>query len=156
MCLIIDACSIASVFDLSNKQHGEFKPVLNWITKGCGVIVYGGKKYKRELRDMSKYLGLLTELRKQGRVVELDDTLVDDEQKRVAAREKDNDFDDPHLIAMVVVAKCKIICTNDKRAHKFIRKKNLYPKGVCRPSIYSSSKNSNLLNKHNVVGVCKK
>lgn len=123
MCLIIDACCIANVFDVTNKNHGDFSPVYSWVCKGPGKIIYGGNKYKEELKQCKRYLPILVELSRQGRVVLLDDEAVNTEEELVKQRETDPDFDDPHLIAIVIISKCRVICTNDRRAHKFIKKK---------------------------------
>lgn len=154
MCLIIDTCCFARVFDSDNEEHSEFEPVLSWVTKGDGRVIYGGSKYKKELRKAHKYFSLLVELGRRGRVIRVDDGLVDSEEMKVKGREEDEDFDDPHLIALVIVSRCRIICTNDKRAHKFIKKAALYPKGISRPSIYSGRKNADLLTKKMILGVC--
>lgn len=154
MCLIVDTCCFSNVFDPTNANHADFKPVLVWVTKGGGRVIYGGTKYKSELKKSGRYLSLLVELSRRGRVVILDDKLVDAVEKVVRGKENNPDFDDPHLLALVIVSHCKVICTNDKRAHKFIKKSSLYPPGMSRPSIYSSKKNSDLLVKTNIVGKC--
>jgi hypothetical protein len=58
MCIIIDANTFAAIFDPINKGHIDFKPVYDWIVFGRGKIVYGGKKYKSEVKNVSKYFGL--------------------------------------------------------------------------------------------------
>jgi len=145
MLLIIDTCCLANVFNSDDQEHKNFEPVMTWIKKGKGQIVYGGTTYKKELSMAVRYFSLLAELNRRGRVLQVDDDLVDQEEKCVKGKEANKDFDDPHLIAIVIVSGCKVICTNDKRAHRFIKKKNLYPKGFKRPAIYSNKRNSNLL-----------
>ncbi len=46
MCIIIDANALPSVL----KREPELCPVFNWINEGKGKIVYGGTKYKEELK----------------------------------------------------------------------------------------------------------
>src|SRR3990172_436071 len=154
MCLIIDTCCFANVFNPNNHDHAHFKPVLIWITQGKGKLIYGGKRYKSELSKCVKYFSLLTQLTVQGRVITLNDDLVDDEEGNVLTKESNPDFDDPHLIAIAIVSRCRLICTNDKSAHKYIKKNSLYPKGIKKPSIYSSINHTNLLVNQNIVDIC--
>ena len=44
MCLVIDTCCLAIVFDGGNKKHVKFVPVLKWVTEGKGRMIYGGTK----------------------------------------------------------------------------------------------------------------
>jgi hypothetical protein len=41
MCVIVDANIASMVFGVPS--DGEFAPVLNWLTKKGGCLVYGGK-----------------------------------------------------------------------------------------------------------------
>ena len=108
MCLIIDACCFANVFNPADTNHVEFAPVMEWVTKGEGRIVYGGTKYKKELKKVGRCLRLLVELSRQGRVIELEQEAVDAEEKKVSAKESSKDFDDPHLVALVIISRCNI------------------------------------------------
>ena len=154
MCLTIDTCCLGNVLNPSDKEHSEFKPVLNWIRKGGGKVIYGGTKYNEELRKAIRYLGILVELSKSGRAIKLDDREVDQIQKEVEKKANNPKFDDPHIVAMVIVSRCRIVCTNDTRAHPFLTLSDLYPKNVLRPKIYSNYKCAHLLNDQNIVGVC--
>jgi predicted nucleic acid-binding protein len=154
MCLIIDACTISSVFDPSNKDHTEFSPVFNWIANENGVMIYGGKKYKDELKAMKKYLKIINELKRRGRVIELNESAIDAIQKEVESIEEDGDFDDPHLIAIIIYSGCKVICTLDKRAHPFLKKRGLYLKKARRPHIYSGQRHKFMLDDRNIIKIC--
>lgn len=57
----------------------------------------------------------------------------------------DKDFDDPHLPAIVIVSKCKVICSCDTRSVKFVTLPQLYPKGIDVPKYYTSKRNIDLL-----------
>jgi predicted nucleic acid-binding protein len=154
MCIIIDTCCFASVFDAKTIDHEHYQPVLKWVTDGKGKIIYGGTKYKEELAKAGKYLQLIVELRKAGKVIELELEKVDLVQYDVKSKETDLDFDDPHLIAIVIVSRCKIVCTHDRRSHKFLKKKSLYPKSTYRPLIYSNKTHQSLLCDKHILGVC--
>ncbi len=156
MCIVIDTNTFASVFDKSSKHHDEFKPVLDWIVYGKGKIVYGGKKYKQELRQARKYLSLFLELDKAKKIVTVGDDRVDEQQRDVQAVVEHRDFDDPHLIAIIIVSGCRLICSSDSRAYPFFKDGKLYPKHAQRPKIYSGhSSNIDLLCDENIVAVCK-
>ena len=155
MCLIIDSCCFHCVFDLSSKRHAEFSPVLEWITKGDGKLVYGGQKYKRELRRQPKYLRFLASLRVAGHLVEVDDKEVDRLALTIRKKVLEPDFDDEHLVALVIVSGCRVVCTDDKRADKYLRQKALYPKQVKRPSIYRYEEHQSLCCKKYITGKCR-
>jgi hypothetical protein len=154
MCIIIDANTLGSVFNSSSANHDEFKPVFDWIWEGKGKIVYGGTKYKEEVSN-SKYLGLITEFRRQGKAVLIDDQSVDQEAERVSKLIVHRDFDDQHLVGLLLVSGCILICSLDKRAYPFFTHTMFFnnPKG--RPKIYSGRRNNKLLNDKYITSVCK-
>lgn len=155
MCIIIDTNTFASVFDSNSEEHVEFSPVLNWIRNGKGKIVFGGTTYRNELRRAKKYLRIINELKKARKIVEVCNDEVDREQRRIESLITHRDFDDPHLVAIVSVSKCKLICSSDKRAYPFIKNGSLYPSVGMRPRIYSRSNNSNLLCDHYIADCCR-
>lgn len=154
MCLIIDTCCLAKVFNKDNIEHDRFKPVLDWITKGQGSVIYGGGKYKRELRRAPKYLSILVELNRQGRVISLSDKEVDVIAEEVSSIVNRSDFDDEHLIAIVRVACCRVVCTDDKTAERYLKRSDLYPRGMKKPKIYKNVRQKTLCCKRYVVGKC--
>lgn len=154
MCIIIDTNTFSKVFESFNKHHSEFKPVLHWVCVGKGKVVYGGSKYKGELRKAKKYLRLFTLLQSANKLVEISDEEIDREQTRIEQLVTDPDFDDPHLIAIVIVSGCKLICSEDSRADKYIKNKALYPKHFDRPRIYRQSSHSDLLCDQNIADCC--
>jgi len=155
MCLVIDTCCLAQVFCPANVCHSEFKPILNWITNGKGRIIYGGTKYKKELKKARQIFKLLLELRKVRKVIELDTCEVDLKEKEIKNKESNPKFNDPHLVAIVIVSGCRVICTLDKNSEEFIKNKKFYPKRFARPKIYSKLKNKNLICSKNVTKICK-
>ena len=155
MCIVIDINTLSPVFNPTDQKHLEFLPVLKWICKDKGKIVFGGTKYNEELKRAHKYLRILRYLDAAGKVVRIDDNTVDNEEMRLNDQLTHRDFDDAHLVAIVIVSQCKVICTSDSRAHSFIKDQSLYPKHVKRPSIYSGLKNSHLLCDENIASCCK-
>ena len=162
MCIVIDANSLSSVFDPKNADHANFKPVFDWIIRGNGKIIFGGTKYFKELKKVRKVLKIFNELKKKGKIVVLDTNLVDVKTKEVDVRimeipqqNKDKKLDDPHLVAIVVISGCKLVCTLDLGAIVLLKILNFYPKGISPPKIYTGRRNENLLCDQNIVEVCK-
>jgi hypothetical protein len=138
MCLVIDENVISKVFDRKNAQHNRFKPVKVWVTTGTGSVIYGRTKYLKEL-GKGKYLGLFTELVKMRRAVKVETKLVDDRALMLKAKVPDEEFDDEHIVAIVGVSRCCLVCTDDTRSIPYLRRKDLYPPGVRVPQIYRSA-----------------
>ena len=132
MRMVIDINVLSTVFNQSDRKHEEFKPVLRCIKNRRGKVVYGGKKYMEELSKASKYLKIMRLL---GEVID-DEKSVDDKEEEIKILVGDNSFNDSHIIAIVIVGKCSIICSKDKRAHGFFRARGLYPRSFKRPKIY--------------------
>jgi hypothetical protein len=154
MCIVIDTNTFASVFNPESQRHDEFKPVLDWIIYGKGKIVYGGSKYKTELKKARRYFGLFSELRKCRKVIEVDQEAVDRIQWEIETKITHADFDDPHLVAIISVSGCRLICSDDETSHPFLKTKSLYPKNVRCPKIYRRSAHRNMLCERNIAGVC--
>ncbi len=156
MCIVVDTNAIAQVFDPANKQHSEFKPVRDWLVTGKRAkFVYGGSKYKAELKRLIRFLPIIAELERAGRTLALDDRQVDAEEKRISNQINDRRFNDPHLAAIICVSRCKLICSNDHEAFPFLSKRELYAKSNCGcPKVYTRAKNRRLLSKNNIAKCC--
>ena len=155
MCIVVDACTFASVFKEHSKDHSSFRPVLIWIIKGKGKLVYGGTTYKNELRQAHTYLKLFTQLDKAGKIKQIDDIKVDNFQKEIETN-VGSPINDVHLIAIIGISGCRLICTIDKKAiNPYLKCSDLYPPGVHRPKIFTGNKNNDrLLCDSNIAPVC--
>jgi hypothetical protein len=156
MCIVIDTNTWASVFDIGADDHIEFKPVYDWILGdgGKGKIVYGGTTYLQEVP--SKYMSLLLELNKRRKTVAVENSKVDEIEIKLKKLIEHRDFDDPHIVALIIVSKCKLICTKEKRAIPFFKDKKglFYPKKFIRPKIYNNKTNIDLLVDKNIISIC--
>src|SRR5690606_38063917 len=123
MCIVIDTNCMASVFKPSTQDHSEFAPVLNWIFKGKGKLIIGGSDY---LREISGFIGLITELSKVNKVVKIINEEVDTENENLKGLIDHKDYDDSHIIALLSISNCKLICSKDQRAYPFFKKRELY------------------------------
>lgn len=145
MAIIIDSNCIANVFSKTSAKHLDFKPVLEWILFGKGLMIYGGSQYRKEIAKTSKYLPIIRLLKEVGKAKEGCQKEIDEYQRKVEELRDDKDFDDPHLPAIVFVTKCKLICSEDKRSIPFVTDKKYYPNGFSTPVYYTSAKNKGLL-----------
>lgn len=158
MCLVIDMNTIPLVFNPSSEGHGDYKPVYDWIIAGKGKMVCGGTKYWDELGLLIKYLRIVNQLRKAGKVVKVDDAEVDKKMNELMLLCNDKDFDDPHIAALLIVSGCKVLCSEDERSYPYIKRKAWYPDGKPTPKIYKRTafKNaSSILSDSNMANICK-
>ncbi len=157
MCLVIDTCCIASLLNPHDRNHDQFTPVLAWIASGKGRMIYGGTKYARELRTLARYTPAIAEFTRSGRVVKLEDAQVDAVARRVRQLVNDRRMDDEHLIAIMIVSGCRVICTNDNRAIRYLKMRNLYAHHKRkRPRIYRSLRNAHLCSDANLIPACRR
>lgn len=145
MPIIIDTNCFANVFSRNADKHDEFEPVLNWVLNGKGTLVYGGSKYKEELKKASRYLTIFRLLKEVGKVIIGDDNKIDKIQGDLESLKDSKKFNDVHLLAISINTKCRIICSEDTTSIRFVTDKKYFPKGVAKPVYYTSKKNLNLL-----------
>ncbi|MBC7552878.1 MAG: hypothetical protein H7257_02755 [Taibaiella sp.] len=151
MCIIVDTNTLPSVFDKNSDNHAAFKDVLNWVYYGKGKLVYGGTKYKNELK---KYLAIILEYRKAGKAVYVNDADVDAEAQRLASLLQHPDFDDAHLVALLRVSGCRLICSLDSRAYPYFTHNMFFEGSSKKPKIYTGSRNKELLADKYIVSIC--
>ena len=145
MSIILDTNCFSRVFCRKDKEHREFKPVLDWIIYGSGFLVYGGSKYKKELETSGRFKKFFRLLKDYKKAIHFPDLEIDCYQKSYEAKIIDKDFDDPHLPAIVIVSKCRLICTRDLRSQPFVTSSDNYPKKFHTPQYYTGLKDVNLL-----------
>lgn len=151
MCIIIDTNTLANVFEDDAQRHHDFLPVREWVLFGRGKVIYGGSKYTREL---NKYLGLFNELRKKKRAIYIDDHLIDAEEIVVGHQIQHANFDDQHLVALLRISGCKLICSLDERAYPYFRHEDFFGRAAKRPRIYNQYRNRDLLVQRNIAPIC--
>jgi len=137
MCVLIDANVWSAVFDEKNEKHHKYSDLLFWLNSNKeAMIVYGGKTYKKELlSNGQKRLQLLDRFNKSGKVRKLNDAEVDEEEQRISeiyVRKGRNpkakkDFDDKHLLAIMMVGKTRLLCSEDKDSKHYLNDKEFYP-----------------------------
>jgi hypothetical protein len=155
MCVVIDTNNISRVFDPSNAEHADFAPVFQWIVEGNGKVVVGGSKFDQELLYHKKFIPFLGQLSRMNKVLRIPTKSVDDlEAEIIRKTEPHQDFDDPHIVSLLALSGCKIICSSDVRGYPYFTNSPFYHKKH-KPKIYSSSRNSDLLIDRNICDLCR-
>ena len=166
MCIVIDANIFSSIAYEGASAHSELKPLLKWISFGRGKVVYGGTKYGEEIAKHSKFGQWLKELEKKRKVVHIDDTRIDSTMDYLMNNVSGPDYDDHHILAIVFVSGCKLVCSSDKGLHSLVhvcyepRLKTLIKRDCpcagnpSRPKIYQNSDHKDLLCDENVASCC--
>lgn len=139
MSIVVDIDSLSFVFNQRNSRHKEFKPVLRWIQDGKDRLVYGGSTYETELQSARKFLGIIKELCNKRKARQLDTDDVDSEEVSLKNIIRNSHFNDHHIIAIVIVGRCKFVCSRDRTLHVHLQNRSLYPKHRQRPKIYSGA-----------------
>ncbi|MBF0583226.1 MAG: hypothetical protein HQL80_03205 [Magnetococcales bacterium] len=143
--MIIDINTLSVVFDTNNNRHCDFAPVKKWLDERKGFLVFGGTKYKKELKETYRYLRLIRLMSDGGMAKAIKDEIVDEFERNIVKQTIGTDCDDQHIIAMICASRCTLLCSLDKRSFQFIKDKTLYPPNFPTVKIYSSTRNRNLL-----------
>lgn len=155
MCIVVDPPLFVPMLKCSDPDHAKYAPVLDWVSRGCGKFVTGGTKYQEQINGVRSVIPLLTEFQRRGKIIRVDRSQVDGAVAILKDIEPSNNFDDPHLVALVRVSGCGLICVNDPRSHKYLRDSRFYASKKARPRLYTRPKNSNLLCNNNIAPCCR-
>ena len=98
---------------------------------------------------------ILAEFDRKGKLVKVTDSAVDKLAKELKHRVSDKDFDDEHIVALVIVTGCRVVCTDDKRAMPYLKRRDLYPKGSRPPKIYQGKEHAPLCRGEHIVPACR-
>jgi hypothetical protein len=154
VCVVIDACCLVKVFDPENREHGQFAPIWEWISRGRGRMIYGGTKYLAELSRVRKVLPIVNELQRKGRVKVMSGAGVDTVAAKIKQKVGDGTFDDEHLVAIVIVSRCRVVCTDDESAMPYLKRPKLFADyGMKRPKIYNRSTHEHLCCDENLIHI---
>lgn len=136
MCMLIDTNLIPVIFKASNANHDKYECVLDWLLFGKAKIVIGGTKYNKEIqKNIPSFVPFLAELSRCNKVHAFDDNTIDKLENKNVEIEPDPDFDDPHIVALLVISKARVLCSEDLRSFKFVTNKKFYPTGQTLPGI---------------------
>lgn len=113
MQVVIDANTFSSITNPLATDHEDFRPVLEYVTYGNGVLSYGGSKYQTEVNQHGRFKGLLEQLNKARKTKEAPTGDVDATQAYLETNFRRAGFNDHHLIAIVVVNGSEVICSKE-------------------------------------------
>ena len=153
MCIVIDSNALPPVFNEKCDNHYDFAPVLAWIIKGKGHLVFGGTRYKKELNRMGRYRKIIIELKKKRKACEICTMLVDKKENELIKITCGENFNDHHIIAILCVSGCILVCSLDSSSDKYIKDSRFYLNKRRKPKIYRSEKNKSLLCDKNVLNL---
>jgi len=158
MCLVIDTCCLSTVFESASKKHANFVPVLKWVTAGKGRMIYGGTKYDTELGKITKVLSIVSELDKARRAIRVPTATVDALAAELKEKYPEQEFDDEHIVALVIASRCCVVCTEDNIAISYLKRSDVFSDyaGVERPRIYRGHRtHKNLCCDEHIVEICR-
>ena len=114
MCIVIDADVFSYVINPNSSNHGDFRPVKDWIVSGKGKLVYGGTKYAEEILGHQGFRGFLVQMEHKGKTVNVACGSVDKVEVDLKQNIKGSGFNDYHIVAIILVSGCKLVCSNDQ------------------------------------------
>jgi predicted nucleic acid-binding protein len=151
--LVVDTNTFSSISNADSNDHNEFKPILQWIKNAKGAcFVYGGSKYKEELLKVRSMIFLLDQFKKANKVVTIDGALIDAYEAKLKTINHQEAFNDKHLVAIIEVSNCRLLCTKDEAAMPFIKDEQFYETSS-PPKLYSGARNRDLLISGNIVAL---
>jgi predicted nucleic acid-binding protein len=136
MCAILDANSFSKFRDQDNE---DLEPVRNWVDNKNGKIIYTDtEKFKSEWLKggMKEQLRALTQAGKLRRVE------FQEVEKKADELRDQIESDDPHIIALAIVADVKVLVSSDQALHQDFKNRNLVGGRV-----YQNEKHAHLLTK---------
>lgn len=141
MCMVIDANTIPCVFSKDNQTHSDFQPLLRWLLYGKAKMSLGGKLFTKEIMEkQSSYVPFLMELKKVNKIHFINNEQIVAKEDEIKKIETSSDFDDSHIIALLIISRAKILCSNDARLFKFVKKIRKYDSSAEAPRIYTTIK----------------
>lgn len=154
MCFVLDVNSFHRMFDPNTVGYASFAPLRDWLyDRRRTSLVIGGTTYRKEVDKLRKYFPQLIELKRARKLSEVLDHVVDAEEKRVAGVVNRKGFDDPHIVGLFCASGCLVFASHDKRADRYVKMGELYPKGQHRPKIFRSTRCVSMLCDDSIVRI---
>jgi hypothetical protein len=136
MCAVIDANVAHEVFGSSQQPAG--RGFLEWINKGLGRLVAGGKLVA-EL-DGTPAREWLRQAQNAGRVARVNDEEVNARTAQLEDEQKCRS-NDPHVIALAQVSGARLLYSNDTTLHADFKDRSLIDEPAGH--VYSTNKTKN-------------
>lgn len=140
MCVVIDVNRFHELF-----YGNSYTKVVNSLSKSNGpYICYGGSKYRNELSGSQ--LKIIEQYSIINKTIIIDDNEVDELANKLIDQYEHKDFDDPHIIALCILKKCRLVISNDMRMKTPIE---YFFKTRERPRLIKSDKQFDLIYNRN-------
>jgi hypothetical protein len=139
VCVIIDANRVSATF--GSPPCKDAVPILDWIARGGGKLVYGGGLASEYAKVQSAF-HFVNELRRAGRAFELRKDEVHAEGQLVTAK-FDLKSDDPHILAIARLSGARVLFSQDKNLHHDFRNSAIVAKP--RGRVYKSREHAGFL-----------
>ena len=136
MCVILDVNSIGKFKDPADE---DMEPVWNWLDRRNGKIAYASTKKFEEEWEKGGGIQLRRELQRRDKLKEIP---AQDVQEKAEELEGKIESDDPHIIALAIIANVKVLVSNDRTLHEDFKNRNLVGGRV-----YQTKSHSRLLRK---------
>ena len=136
MCVILDVNNIGKFNEPADE---DMKPVWNWLDRQNGKIAYASTKKFEEEWERGGGIQLRRELQRRNKLKEIP---AQDVQEKADELEGKIESDDPHIIALAVIANVKVLVSNDRRLHEDFKNRDLVGGRV-----YQTKSHSRLLRK---------
>lgn len=121
MCIILDVNCISK---FKNPTDEDMEPVWDWLERKNGKIVYAyTEQFNKEWDEGGGYQ-LRRDLQRRGKFKE---RLAQEVQEKADELEQSDILrsDDPHIIALAIIAEVKVLVSNDRRLHEDFKNRNL-------------------------------
>lgn len=167
MSIVIDANQFSNFMNSKNDLEDlDFRPVYEWIRFGKGKIVYGGSKYREEVKARKDFGAFLFQMEHVGKAVGVKTEDVDSIEDVLERRYKRHDFDDHHIVSILLISECKLVLSQDNGLHDLIdecfgQNSRRFMNSLCpqrdltKPKIYQNRNHRSLLRDENAVA-CKR
>ena len=136
MCVILDVNNIGK---FNEPVDEDMKPVWNWLDRQNGKIAYASTKKFEEEWERGGGIQLRRELQRRNKLKEIP---AQDVQEKADELEGKIESDDPHIIALAIIANVKVLVSNDRTLHEDFKNRDLVG-----GSVYQTKSHSRLLRK---------
>ena len=136
MCIVMDANMFGA---FRGPTDEDMAPVWNWLQKKNGKIAYSNTRKFEEEWERGGVTGLIKLLRQSGQLKEIPSQEVEakeNELNRTGAIRSN----DPHIIALAIIANVKVLVSSDRRLHEDFKNRDLVG-----GSVYQTKSHSRLL-----------
>lgn len=165
MCVVVDADTFAYFTNPISSRHKEFQPVVKWVRSSNSKFVYGGKTYGDQLDKYKGFRDFLTRMWQEGKTHKLNHKEVDDIENALARTITGPDYNDHHIVAIVLISRCKLVCSMDSGLRNLINacysssgrstiKRQLRIRNSRKPGIYSGRGSASTLHRRTFSDNC--